>query len=474
METAVAMYQTRARRAQGLLKSRIDRRRTKMYSASCLRDTDEEENTSDEEQSSRDEGVQSSDSNDDSKQVQNPVATIQSSDEDNINRSKRLRTSSNNVFSDSDSSSGSEIWSKPVRKIKNNSRRVFVQEGEEDSDKEGTSATNLSVGTEDFSQIKKEISIARKRKRHLEMKRLSKERRSRHSNSGIRNFSEESDEEGGASSVYEVGSSDSDFEKSSLKDFIVEDDDEEEESEEETQSGENHTSTPKKPESSKSILAKYLPNFRNDSPYTHFKRVVKGLLINALDGNFLKSLYDGARKKKYAKEILSSLNYMDDRCIKPRLVNLKTTSRWSNRYQERIDCYPTLQVKQYPAIQRSCQACKLKRTCRFTVILSGLLYNGKSLQEDNFMPNDEQRMKVGNVCKERTEIYHSLKHFKYNLYQKCCETVQSDTHPDEQAKDTIDRLYKCLDEHQWIEEEYKHFEYVLNNADDFRKEKLFE
>lgn len=60
--------------------------------------------------------------------------------------------------------------------------------------------------------------------------------------------------------------------------------------------------------------------------------------------------------------------------------------------QERVDCYPNLCVKQHHAIETSCQACELKRTIRFTVILSGQLYDSKSLEQDSFMSNDKQVM----------------------------------------------------------------------------------
>ncbi|XP_067841560.1 coiled-coil domain-containing protein 82 isoform X2 [Heptranchias perlo] len=376
METAVIKYRTRARTimTQCLPKSRIDRRRTRMDSVSLMCDTDEEEESTSEESS--DEEERSSTSDDEEEQT--PAnKTTESSDEDNVIRRKRLRTSSSNKLINSDSSSDSEIYSNPVRKIKGNSRRISIQDEEEDSGEEKTSVTNFDVKNGKVSQTEKELTIARKRKRQLELKRLSQKKRSHCTTSGSCELFKESDEE--PSSLFQVESiSDTEWENDSLKDFIVVDD------------KESHVTTSGQPESPKSILAKHLPNLLIHDLYSHFRRVVKALLINAIDANFLNSLYEGSRKKKYAQEMLKSLNHLDDRCIGPRLVNLRTNSRWKNRYQERVDCYPNLHVKEHPGFKTSCQACELQRTCRFTVILSGQLYNGKSLEQDSFMSNDKQ------------------------------------------------------------------------------------
>uniref|UniRef100_UPI00398F0177 coiled-coil domain-containing protein 82 n=1 Tax=Pristiophorus japonicus TaxID=55135 RepID=UPI00398F0177 len=456
MATAITIYKTRARTrtTQGLPKSRIDRRRTRMYSVSCLCDTDEEEESLCEE--GDDEEPRSSTSVDE--EEQKPAnKTTESSDEDNVIPRKHLYLS--NKFTDSDSSSDSEIYSKPLRKIKGISRRIFIQDEEEGSGEETTSATNCYVKNEEVFQTEKQLTIARKRKRQLELKRLSKKKRS-HCTDGYELF-EESDEMSGPSSLFqEENISDTEWENDSLKDFIVFDE------------KEPHVTTSGQSEPSKSLLAKHLPNLLLHDLYSHFRRVVKALLINAFDGNFLKSLYEGSRKKKYAQEILKSLNHFDDRCIQMRLVNLRTTSRWKNRYQERVDCYPNLHMKEHPGFKLPCQACELQRTCRFTVTLSGQLYDGKSLEQDSFMSNDKQVMLVGRVCAERTEVYHHLKHFKYHLYQKCCSIVQSDDTQDENVKDTVNRIYERLEEQTWIEEQYMHLETFLSDADYFCEEKL--
>ncbi|MBW03559.1 Coiled-coil domain-containing protein 82, partial [Eschrichtius robustus] len=67
--------------------------------------------------------------------------------------------------------------------------------------------------------------------------------------------------------------------------------------------------------------------------YTHFERVVKALLINALDKSFLGTLYDGTRQKSYAQDMLTSLHYLDNRFVQPRLENLTSRSRWKEQYK---------------------------------------------------------------------------------------------------------------------------------------------
>uniref|UniRef100_A0A8C5TA34 Coiled-coil domain containing 82 n=1 Tax=Malurus cyaneus samueli TaxID=2593467 RepID=A0A8C5TA34_9PASS len=188
----------------------------------------------------------------------------------------------------------------------------------------------------------------------------------------------------------------------------------------------------------------FLPVSRCDH-YVHFKRIVKALLINAIDDTFLSSLYDGTRQKKYAQDMLLSLHYLDDRFIQPRLDNLICRSRWKDRYKERVDCYPDVRISLKNTQNMSCQACELKRYCKFNVLLSGRLYNSKTLEVDDFMSNDKQVLKVGVVCANRTRVYHNLKHFKYKLYVDCSSVVELDGVEDEPVKDTVERLFSHLE-----------------------------
>ncbi|XP_078077898.1 coiled-coil domain-containing protein 82 isoform X2 [Mustelus asterias] len=397
MATEIVRYKTRARTsaAQCLPKARIDRRRTRMDSVSLLCDTDEEEESPCEE--SDDEEQRSSTSDDE--EMQNIVSKAESSDEDNI---RRKRVCLSNLLTDSGSSSDSEIYSRPVRKIKGNSRRVYIQDVDEGSEEERISATNFYVQNEDVAQIEKELTIARKRKRQMELKRLSKKKQP-HCTTSCELF-EESEKDSRSSSPSQVVST-SEWENDSLKDFIVFDE------------KEPQVTTSGQPEPSTSVLAKHLPKLLIHDLQTHFKRVVKALMINAFDGNFLKSLYEGSRKKKYAQEMLKSLDHLDGRYIETRLVNLKTTSKMKKRYQVMV---------------------------------------------------------VGRVCAERTEVYHSLKHFKYNLYQQCRSIAQSNDNQDENVKDTVNRIYERLEEQAWIEEQYERLETILSDADNFSEEKLLD
>lgn len=457
MASTTSKYRTRARTntCQGFSKSRIDRKRTRMVSVSQMYDAEEEESSSE-----KSENEESMSSTSEDEEEQNPLnKATDSSDEEPVIQKKRLRS---HPLIESESSSDSEICSKPIRKIKCNSRHICVQDEEEGSGEETTTDTNLHVKIEEGPQLEKELTIARKRKRQLELTRLSQRRRTQISTRSSFQLIENSDEESEATSFsQEENSSGTEWENDSLKDFIVPD-------EKDLQTTSNRSELPP------SFLAKHLPNFLIRDLHSHFQRVVKALLINAFDAAFLKSLYEGSREKKYAKEMLNSLNHVDERHIQMRLTNLKTTSRWSDRYKERVDCYPNLCVKQHHAIETSCQACELKRTIRFTVILSGQLYDSKSLEQDSFMSNDKQVMSIGRVCAGRTEVYHCLKHFKYWLYQECCSMVQSEDTRDEDVKDAVNRIYKRLEEQNWIEEQYKHLETILNDADKFCEEKHYD
>ncbi|KAK2101182.1 Coiled-coil domain-containing protein 82 [Saguinus oedipus] len=243
--------------------------------------------------------------------------------------------------------------------------------------------------------------------------------------------------------------------------------------------------------------------------YTHFERVVKALLINALDKSFLGTLYDGTRQKSYAKDMLTSLHYLDNRFVQPRLESLVSRSRWKEQYKiikearpeiprhkstislmaaERVENYSNISIHLKNPEKCSCQACGLHRYCRYSVHLSGKLYNTRTMEIDDFMSHDKQValkldcfddelenllliskpctitpvyfyglksrkvFTVGRICADRTRIYHKLKHFKFKLYQECCSIAKTEEVEDEQVKETVERIFSQSKESGWIKE----------------------
>ncbi|XP_063161938.1 coiled-coil domain-containing protein 82 [Candoia aspera] len=267
----------------------------------------------------------------------------------------------------------------------------------------------------------------------------------------------------------------------SMKDFIDDDDDdddeeeeeeEEEEKEEEELEQENHQPQDRKYPVSSSLLEKHVPGLFHVDRYEHLRRVVKAFLINATDGNFLSSLYAGRRQQRDAQNMLDSLYYLDDRFIQPRLNNLLSSCRWQKRYKDRVNSYPDVRIVPRTAETRSCEACELQRTCKFTVVFSGTLYNSKTLQVDSFMPHDRQVLKIGCICKDRTEVYHKLKHYKYKLYQSCCLAIENKGLQDEPVGDLVDRVFSQLDKEGWMNQQYSVLKDSLDSADFFQVEKM--
>ncbi|XP_038004769.1 coiled-coil domain-containing protein 82 isoform X3 [Motacilla alba alba] len=262
----------------------------------------------------------------------------------------------------------------------------------------------------------------------------------------------------------------------SMKDFIIDEEENNDDGDDidntEHVKNENQPHQKQPNPSNSELLAHYIPQLSRCDHYVHFQRIVKAFLINAIDDTFLSSLYDGTRQKKYAQDMLLSLHYLDDRFIQPRLENLICRSRWKDRYKERVDCYPDVRISLQNAKNMSCQACELKRWCKFNVLLSGRLYNSKTLEVDDFMSDDKQVLKVGVVCANRTRVYHKLKHFKYKLYMDCSSIVELDGVEDEPVKDNVERLFNHLEESGWIQKRYNGLEDYLEDADNFQEEKI--
>ncbi|XP_074937863.1 coiled-coil domain-containing protein 82 isoform X2 [Phalacrocorax aristotelis] len=462
----VRRYETRNKMAGAELssKSRVDWRRTKRElilldsnDEPLCTSEEEEPTTSEDEVEEKDEAVVKNSLSDQEEKSHDGELAEEGEDECIVpGKRKRLNTS---ILYDSDESEDSDI---PIRKVF--AKRHCIIDEDESSEEQQPRKT---CPTEN-------VSTNRKQKVFAKLKELARQRATRTScsseNSEDSNGEEEMEEEPlGHLPLTPTEGSESD--SNSMKDFIVE----EEEDDDDNTDDEKSENQPQQKElntSNSELLAHYVPHLSRCDHYVHFKRIVKAFLINAIDDTFLSSLYDGTRQKKYAQDMLLSLHYLDDRFIQPRLENLISRSRWKDRYKERVDCYPDVRIILKNPENISCQACELNRYCKFNVLLSGKLYNSRTLEADDFMSDDKQVLKVGVVCANRTRVYHNLKHFKYKLHVDCSSITEVDGVEDEPVKDTVERLFSQLDDSGWIQKRYNDLEDYMNDADRFQEEKM--
>ncbi|XP_005633372.1 coiled-coil domain-containing protein 82 isoform X1 [Canis lupus baileyi] len=369
-------------------------------------------------------------------------------EEEHIKRGKRKRISS--VMYDSDESDDSDIL---VRKVGVKRPRRVVED---------------ECSSVEMEQKKPEKTLAaRKREQFQKLKELSKQR-SRQRRNSSRDF-EDSEKESCPRNDENDDEEEDDYEYDEdgddyiIDDFVVQDEEGDEENK--SQQGEKLTTSQLK-------LVKQNSLYSFSDHYTHFERVVKALLINALDESFLGTLYDGTRQKSYAQDMLTSLHYLDNRFVQPRLESLASRSRWKEQYKERVENYSNVSIHLKNPENCSCQACGLHRHCRYSVHLSGKLYNTRTMEIDDFMSHDKQVFTVGRICANRTRIYHKLKHFKFKLYQECCSIAKTEEVEDEQVKETVERIFNQSKESGWIKEKYGQLQEYLNLADYFQDEKF--
>uniref|UniRef100_A0A8D2NYS0 Coiled-coil domain containing 82 n=1 Tax=Zosterops lateralis melanops TaxID=1220523 RepID=A0A8D2NYS0_ZOSLA len=473
VKPAVRRYETRnqtAGREVPLSRSRVDWRRTRR--ALILPDSDEESSaTSEEEESTTSESeidekdqtpVKGSLSDREEKDHGGEVS--EDGEDERVVPGKRKSWSSS-VLYDSDESEGSDIL---VRKVP--AKRRCIMDDDESSEERQPDKTCL---TENVSTSRKQKVLAKLK----ELVRQSAARRSCSSANCEDSNSEAPTEEEPLCPLPLTPSEGSETDSSSLKDFVVEeeedhDDDDDDIDNTEHMKSENRPHQKQPNPSNSELLAHYIPQLSRCDHYVHFKRIVRAFLINAIDDTFLSTLYDGTRQKKYAQDMLLSLDYLDNRFIQPRLENLMCRSRWKDRYKERVDCYPDVRISLKNTEDMSCQACEMKRCCKFSVLLSGRLYNSQTLEVDDFMSGDKQVLKVGVVCANRTRVYHNLKHFKYKLYMDCSSVAELDGVKDEPVKDTVERLFSHLEESGWIQKRYNDLEDYMEDADSFQEEKI--
>lgn len=367
-------------------------------------------------------------------------------EEEHIKRGKRKSISS--VMYDSDDSDDSDIL---VRKVGlKRPRRVVEDE------------CSIEMGQENH-----EKGIAARKQRFQKLKELSKQRSRQRHHSG-RDF-EDSEKESCSSTDTDDNDKEDSYEYNEdgddyiIDDFVVQEEEDDEENKNQPEKG---------------LTQSQLELIESNNFYsfcdrhTHFERVVKALLTNALDKNFLDTLYADKQRKSYAKYMLTSLCYLDDRLIQPRLESLFSRSRCNERYKERVENYPSVILQWKSPKNRTCEACGLYRCCRCLVHLSGKLYNSRNMKIDEFMSHDKQVFTVGIICANRTRIYHQLKHFKFTLYQECCSIVDTEYFEDEQVTETVERIFSQLEESGWINNKYKQLEEYLSSAENFQEEKF--
>ncbi|XP_078513117.1 coiled-coil domain-containing protein 82 [Lissotriton helveticus] len=457
-QTVSRSYETRRSSTEKqTLKSRVDWKRTKRDISQVLASEEEGFNSSEDQWQDHSDGIVDVESSStDGEAEQEPKKVFpqkEDAEEDYIPRAKRKRVAS--VLYDQDSSSDEEEL---VRKVLCKRRCIM-----DDESTDGDSEENCSLVASDSSVTQQcdgrlarvnENANARKQKRQAKLKELSekllntpKSNRSGHAENEEESTSKETSEH-------------EDDDRGSISSFIVEDE------EEEDSDDENETQS----QACQSLFLQHNIPLASD-PFVHFQRIVKALLINAVDDTFLASLFDGTRRKRYAKEMITSLNHLEDRVIAPRLENLKSRSRWKAQYKERVESYPFIIITHCRSTETVCQACGLTRYVSFEVMLSGEMYNNKTLERDNFMQHDRQILKVGTVCAERTRVYHQLKHFKYKLYRQCITLAECAQKDDLPVKETVDMIFTKL-KTSWLQTEYDHLEKYLNEADFFQEEMI--
>lgn len=370
-------------------------------------------------------------------------------EEEHIKRGRRKRFSS--VMYDSDESDDSDILT-PRKAGAKRACRVVEDE----------------CSSAEMEQTQPEKTLAAKKQEQFQkLKELSKRSRQRRNSS--RDFEDSEKESCPSSDENEEEEEEEDYESDEsgnnyvMDGFIVQDEEGDEENK--SQQGEKLTTSQLK-------LVKQNSLYSFSDHYTHFERVVKALLINALDESFLQTLYDGTRQKSYAQDMMTSLHYLDNRFVQPRLDNLFSRSRWKEQYKERVANYSNVSIHMKNPEDCCCQACGLHRHCKYSVHLSGMLYNTSTMETDNFMSHDTQVFIVGSICAKRTEIYHKLKHFKFKLYQECCSKARTEEVENEEVKETVERIFNQSKESGWIEKKYAQLQEYLNLADYFQDEKF--
>ncbi|XP_041366788.1 uncharacterized protein LOC121381528 [Gigantopelta aegis] len=162
---------------------------------------------------------------------------------------------------------------------------------------------------------------------------------------------------------------------------------------------------------------------------------------------------------------LSALEKID-KMIGLKLEDVDRKIKWKPAFKECLKSKPELREIDRPNLKQSCQACENSSPPTIkSVHFTGMLYDRFDLGElpDVVDHSTSAEFMIGKTAAQFVNIYHSLYHFKYNLYKKCLSKVKL-------MKESIDQLGneaildQCLQNRAWVLKIFEELKRLLDRS----------
>lgn len=177
-----------------------------------------------------------------------------------------------------------------------------------------------------------------------------------------------------------------------------------------------------------------------------FNVFMQVFLSQAMEPTFLEAIHESGDDF-----YLKPLKKIDD-IISKKLIEINSKVRWMMDFKKTAEKRPHIREVDRPNLKTLCQATEnATQNAIKSVHLFGQPYDRTTLKEipDNTAQQGSVEYLLGKSASHYIGAYHSLHHFKYNLYKRCLAKVDI-VREGNTKLDNAEILDKCLNNRTWV------------------------
>eukprot|EP00698_Gefionella_okellyi_P007025 TRINITY_DN1710_c0_g1_i2.p1 TRINITY_DN1710_c0_g1~~TRINITY_DN1710_c0_g1_i2.p1 ORF type:complete len:487 (+),score=110.08 TRINITY_DN1710_c0_g1_i2:852-2312(+) len=183
----------------------------------------------------------------------------------------------------------------------------------------------------------------------------------------------------------------------------------------------------------------------------------------ALDQAFLRS-------RDHPRDMMMSSRRIESLVLSKR-DSLASSQAWRAEVRHDLDRFPLYEDSEAHTELEDCEACgRRNHTATHRVFLSGPSYDPQKfwgvpttiMPDVNRVSSDERRYLVGPRCHRRTQLYHTLQHYKYHLVASIRDKADWRSSQNEQQA-----IQDVVADREWIRDQWGELQQLLDDADRF-------
>lgn len=188
-----------------------------------------------------------------------------------------------------------------------------------------------------------------------------------------------------------------------------------------------------------------------------FNVYLQVFLSQALEPGFLSAIRE--TNERFYLDALDKI----EAAIQERLADIESKVHWREVFREAVKSKPHIRELDRPNLKQACQACEFaSQPAIKSVHLFGNRYDRFSLKElpaDG--PTGSQEFMLGKTAAKFVKPYHTLYHYKYNLFKRCLAKVNI---LKDGSVDDHSILDQCLHNRAWVLQIFEDLKQMLEKG----------